>query len=209
MASKTIPLFPLHVVVFPRTSLPLHIFEERYKEMVGNAIRENSEFGVVLAKGGGIVNTGCTVAVEKILQMYPDGRMDLVTRGRSRFEVVTLSEEKACLEAEVVYFDDDDIEPTPEEVRNEAVGHYKELQSLSGPDQRGEPDLDDRQVSFQLAQLLPDLDFLGALLRLRSETGRLKALNHYLSQYIPRQRAIGRMKALAPRNGCGARPAGL
>ena len=82
-----IPLFPLQVVVFPRTRLPLHIFEERYKVMVGEAIREDSEFGIVLAKDEGIVNAGCTVAVEKVLQMYPDGRMDILTRGRRRFEI--------------------------------------------------------------------------------------------------------------------------
>ena len=50
MSRRLIPLFPLQLVVFPRTRLPLHIFEERYKEMVGNAIRDNSEFGIVLAK---------------------------------------------------------------------------------------------------------------------------------------------------------------
>ena len=47
MPAPLIPLFPLQVVVFPRTRLPLHVFEERYKEMIGNAIRDHSEFGVV------------------------------------------------------------------------------------------------------------------------------------------------------------------
>ncbi len=74
MPSRLIPLFPLQVVVFPRTRLPLHIFEERYKEMVGDAIRDQSEFGVVLAKEDGIVNAGCTVTVEKVMEMYSDGR---------------------------------------------------------------------------------------------------------------------------------------
>src|SRR5947209_4664216 len=92
MASRLIPLFPLQLVVFPRTPLPLHIFEERYKEMVGNAIRDNSEFGVVLARDEGIVNAGCTVSVEKLLQMHPDGRMDILTRGRRRFEISSLNE---------------------------------------------------------------------------------------------------------------------
>jgi len=59
------------VVVFPRTRLPLHIFEERYKEMVGDAIRDHSEFGVVLAREDGIVGAGCTVVVEKVLETYP------------------------------------------------------------------------------------------------------------------------------------------
>ena len=50
MASTLLPLFPLRVVVFPRTHLPLHIFEDRYREMVGQAIQNKSEFGVVLSK---------------------------------------------------------------------------------------------------------------------------------------------------------------
>ena len=69
--------------------------------------------------------------------------------------------------------------------------------------ERGEPDLQDPQLSFQLAQALPDLDFLHALLARRSETGRLKELNHYLAGYIPRQRRIERVKHLAPTNGFG------
>src|SRR5437764_4107315 len=120
MASGLIPLFPLQVVVFPRTPLPLHIFEERYKEMIGNAIRDNSEFGVVLAREEGIVNAGCTVVVEKLLQMHPDGRMDILTRGRRRFEISSLNEEKEYLQAEVEFFDDEDFEPATTEVRDEA-----------------------------------------------------------------------------------------
>jgi len=209
MPSKTIPLFPLRVVVFPRTTLPLHVYEERYKEMAGNALRDNSEFGVVLAREEGIVNAGCTVAVEKVLQMYPDGRMDLLTRGRRRFEILTLDEQRAWLEAEVAYFDDEDADSPPEELRLEAVEHYKALRAFAVPSGRAEPDLADRQLSFQLAQFLPDLDFLNGLLRLRSEAGRLKELNQYLAAYIPRQRVIERMRELAPTNGAGAKPAGL
>ncbi|HEY1493608.1 MAG TPA: LON peptidase substrate-binding domain-containing protein, partial [Candidatus Solibacter sp.] len=108
MSTRLIPLFPLQLVVFPRTQLPLHIFEERYKEMVGNAIRDSTEFGVVLAKEEGIVNAGCTVLVDKVLEMYPDGRMDIMTRGQQRFEIVRLIEEKDYLQAEVTYFDDED-----------------------------------------------------------------------------------------------------
>jgi ATP-dependent Lon protease len=209
MPSRLLPLFPLQVVVFPRTPLPLHIFEERYKEMVGGAMKENSEFGVVLAKDGGIVNAGCTVTVEKLLQMYPDGRMDIITRGQRRFEILSLNEEKDYLQAEVNYFDDEDsIEPSPE-LRGEALSNYETLMGLPGADPRPEPDLKDRQLSFQLAHHLPDLDFLAGLLRHRSENERLKQLNLYLASYIPRQRTVERMKELAPTNGHGGKPAGL
>jgi Lon protease-like protein len=209
MPSRLIPLFPLQVVVFPRTQLPLHIFEERYKEMVGKAIQDNSEFGIVLAKDDGIVNAGCTVMVEKVVERYPDGRMDIVTRGQRRFEILALNEEKDYLQGEVTFFDDEDFEATPGELRDQALSHYRDLSGLSASRDRGQPDLADPQLSFQLAQALPDLDFLNALLRHRSETIRLKQLNRFLAEYIPRQRTIERMQQLSPTNGFGGKPAGL
>ncbi|MGA2577290.1 MAG: LON peptidase substrate-binding domain-containing protein [Bryobacteraceae bacterium] len=211
MSTRLLPLFPLHVVVFPRTHLPLHIFEDRYKEMVGNALRENSEFGIVLAKEDGIVNAGCTVIVEKVLKSYPDGKMDILASGRRRFEVVMLDEEKDYLRGEVQFFDDDDANtPAPLEAQHAALTQYKSLlesRVLQPP--TPEPDLDDPQLSFQLAQGLPDLDFLSTLLRTRSEAQRLRELSEFLSHYIPRQRHIAHVRHVAPQNGFGGKPSGV
>jgi len=209
MSSRLIPLFPLQVVVFPRTHLPLHIFEDRYKQMVGAAIEDGTEFGIVLAKDDGIVNAGCTVLVEKVVEKYPDGRMDILTRGQRRFEIVGLNEEKDYLQGEVNFFDDDDFSAAPPELREQALTHYRALNALSSSRDHTEPNLSDPQLSFQLAQAVPDLDFLNALFRHRSEAGRLKQLNHFLAEYVPRQRTIERMRQLAPTNGCGGKPAGL
>jgi Lon protease-like protein len=209
MASRLIPLFPLRVVVFPRTPLPLHIFEERYKQMTGDAIRDHSDIGIVLAKEEGIVNAGCTVRIEKLLHTYPDGRMDLLTRGQDRFEILDLNQEKSYLQATVQFFDDDDIAATPADLRDRALANYNALRELTSADDQGMANLNDPQLSFQLAQILPDLDFLHALQRDRSETGRLKQLNQYLEQYIPRQRTIERVKAVAPTNGFGGKHAEL
>ncbi|MBV9505276.1 MAG: LON peptidase substrate-binding domain-containing protein [Acidobacteriia bacterium] len=205
MSSGLLPLFPLQVVVFPGTPLPLHIFEERYKEMVGTAIRENSEFGIVLAREDGIVNAGCTVVVEKLTEIHPDGRMDILTRGRRRFEVLSLNEEKDYLQAEVRYFEDEDFHPAPPELREQALTHFQELRRLVAAREAADPDEKDPNLSFQLAQAIPDLNFLNTLLRQRSEIGRLRELNQYLEQYIPKQRAVERLRALAPTNGHGGR----
>jgi len=211
MSTRLLPLFPLHVVVFPRTHLPLHIFEERYKEMIGEALQENSEFGIVLAKDDGIVNAGCTVIVEKVLKSYPDGKMDILTCGRRRFEVVMLNEERDYLRGEVEFFDDDDDnEPAPLEAQHAALIEYKKLLEsgiLHPP--TPEPNLDDPQLSFQLAQGLPDLDFLNALLRTRSEARRLRELSEFLSQFVPRQLHITRVRHVAPQNGFGGKTAGI
>ena len=207
MPSRLIPLFPLQLVVFPRTNLPLHIFEERYKEMTGKAMRENSEFGIVLAKEEGIVNAGCTVMVEKLMHTYPDGRMDIMTRGRNRFEIAELNDEQSYLQAEVEFFDDEDSTPAPPEIRHRALENFKGAsRDVACGREIDDVNLDDLQLSFQLAQTLPDLDFLNALLRHRSETVRLKQLNQYLEQYIPRlnpPEPSSAMKAIAPTNGFG------
>jgi len=203
MQAKLLPLFPLHVVVFPRTQLPLHIFEERYKEMIGEAIRDKSEFGIVLAKEDGMLNAGCTAVVDTILKSHPDGRMDIVTRGIRRFEIVMLNQEKPYLRGEVAYFDDDEAGPGDSEVRTEALRLYESWMELE--ERTRDVELGDAQLSFQLAQGIEDLDFLHFLLRTRSEPLRLKKLTEFLSDYVPRQRQTATMRRLAPLNGHGAR----
>jgi Lon protease-like protein len=204
-----LPLFPLRVVVFPRTPLPLHIFEDRYKEMVGEAISGQTEFGIVLAKEDGIVNAGCTVVVEKVLKRYADGRLDILTRGIRRFEVVGLNEEKSYLRGEVEYFDDEEQEPPPAELQQKALTHYRGLLETGELRSSTDPVLTDPQLSFQLAQALQDVDFLSLLLRNRSEVDRLKQLAEYLSRELPKLREASRMKKLAPLNGHGTKPPGL
>lgn len=209
MSAGLIPLFPLQAVVFPRTPLPLHIFEERYKKMVGDAIRNQTEFGVVLAKDEGIVNAGCTVVVDQVLKNYPDGRLDIVTKGRRRFEILFLNEELEYLRGEVEFFDDDEGEPIPEDLQSRVLTQYKSLIEIGEVHPPGEPDLSDEQLSFQLAQAIPEPDFLNVLLRTRSEAARLRELGEFLSQFIPRQRQIHKIKKLAPRNGFGGKLAGM
>src|SRR5579864_359158 len=121
MQSHLLPLFPLQVVLLPGAELPLHIFEDRYKEMIAEAIRDRTEFGVVLASDKGIVNTGCTATVDKVLREYPDGRMDIVTRGRRRFEIVMLNDERSFLRGTVDFFDDEESEPPSADLRNRAI----------------------------------------------------------------------------------------
>ena len=174
-------------------------------DRVGEAIRDKSEFGVVLAKEEGIVNAGCTVVVDNILKSHPDGRMDIMTRGIRRFEIVMLNQEKPYLRGEVAYFDDDEPEPPPTDVRTEALRLYKSWRELEEAKPANEAVLSDAQLSFQLAQGIQDVDFLHFLLRTRSEATRLKKVTEFLSEYVPRQRLTAVMKKLAPLNGHGAR----
>ena len=124
-------MFPLQVVLLPDAELPLHIFEDRYKEMIAEVLRDKIEFGVVLANEKGIVNTGCTAVIERVLREYPDGRLDILTVGRRRFEIERINDERAFLRGEVEYFDDEDETVPEDDFRARAIAGYNELRALT------------------------------------------------------------------------------
>jgi len=208
-----LPLFPLQVVLLPDAELPLHIFEDRYKEMIAEVLRDKIEFGVVLANERGIVNTGCTATVERVLREYPDGRLDILTLGRRRFEIERVNEERAFLRGEVDYFDDDvdnDDETLPEdESRARAIAGYNELRSLTAESPLPSSETFDPQLSFRLARPIQDLGIRQALLTARSEAERLRQLADFLPAFLIRQRRIERVKQVAPRNGHGGKAPGI
>ena len=86
-------LFPLGIVAFPNKSIPLHIFEDRYKRMINDCIDNGNEFGIIYQNIKGIAEFGCTVSVTKLLKRYPDGRMDILSKGNRIFK---LDSKKNC-----------------------------------------------------------------------------------------------------------------
>lgn len=200
MQGDLLPLFPLGVVLLPHNRLPLHIFEPRYREMIGEAIRDGSEFGVVLATEKGVVNLGCSARVEKVTKQHADGRFDIVSVGMRRFEIVLLNEEKDYLRAAVHFFDDDDPGPAPIAAREQALAAFQALKGIEGLDIET-PDPDTPQLSFHLAQAVPEIQFRHLLLGMRSETLRVRHLAEFLPFYAARQQRIAHVKAIAPTNG--------
>ncbi|PYT15632.1 MAG: ATP-dependent protease La domain-containing protein [Acidobacteria bacterium] len=209
MQPGMLPLFPLQVVLLPGSQLPLHIFEDRYKEMIGEVIRDQQEFGVVLANEKGIVNTGCTAIVDKVLRQYPDGRMDILAYGRRRFEIVLLNDERSYLRGSVEFFDDEEFEPVPPDIQKRAIDGYNQLQALSSSEPLESSETEGQQLSFRLAQPVPDLTFRQVLLATRSEAERLRQLADFFPTYLIRQRRIQHVKEVAPRNGYGRGIAGI
>lgn len=207
--SRLLPLFPLQLVAFPGNAIPLHIFEERYKKMVGEAEARGLEFGIVLAKEGGIVNGGCTVVVEAVLRRYPDGRFDVVTRGQRRFEIVSLDQEKEYLRGEVRYFEDEDEPPVRPELRQRATEAFERIRQALPESTDAELDPSRPMLSFQLAQTVQDLDFQNMLQRSRSEAERLRMFAEFAEGYISRRLYSEKMKQAAPLNGSGHTPAGI
>ena len=107
-----LPLFPLNLVLFPGMALPLHIFEERYKAMIGDCLRRDAPFGVALIRSGPEVGapaephrTGTTARVLRS-QLLEEGRMNIMTKGERRFEIVQVTQQIPHLEARVRYLDE-------------------------------------------------------------------------------------------------------
>jgi Lon protease-like protein len=132
-----------------------------------------------------------------------------MTVGQRRFEILYLNEEKAYLQGQVEFFDDEMNELVPEPVREKALEGYRELAAAGEPRAFADPALDDAQLSFQLAQAIPDLDFQNRLLHTRSERERLELIIRYIEEHIPRVRHANRMRQLAPRNGFGHKTVGV
>ena len=204
--NRLLPLFPLQLVAFPGSAIPLHIFEERYKEMVGEAEARSSEFGIVLAKEEGIANAGCTVVVEQVLRRYPDGRFDLIARGQRRFEIVSLDQEKDYLRGEVEYFFDEDASPADAGLRQLAIEQLAKIHRALEESGDRVPDPENPFLSFELAQGVEDLDFQNIVQRSRSESERLRMFADFADKYIERRKYAAKMKRSAPQNGFGHMP---
>jgi len=190
------------MVLFPRIHVPLHIFEDRYKLMIGEAIRDNSEFGIVMAADRGVVNAGCTALVSRVMKRYDDGKLDIMTVGRRRFEVTSINQELEYLRAEVLFFDDlEEAEPPVKKHLEQAIRGYYACRTLDPANPLAEPNLNDPQLSFQLAQAVPDLEIRQTLLGLRAEGERLRQLAKFFPPYLAKIRELTHFKEIVPRNG--------
>ena len=121
--SETIPLFPLGTVLYPGLLLPLHIFEDRYRQLVGDLLEgpEPRRFGVIAIRKGretgidgvsALYEVGCAAVLRRV-ERYEDGRYDIITAGAERFRLLALDESRPYLQAEVEWL--------PEETGDEAA----------------------------------------------------------------------------------------
>lgn len=197
-----IPLFPLDLVLFPGTPIQLHIFEERYKEMVGECIRGQCEFGIVRARRDGLAIVGCTAAILTVLQRYPDGRMDILCRGQRRFEIESLHDDRSFFQAEVDFLLDEEPVSTRQD-REQCAALHMEMIELSGGDLREFPQLDlDKPVAYLLASTIPaDPEFKQELLHIHSDGKRTARLIEFYGTILPKLRRGSMVGKAAAQNG--------
>ena len=87
---QIIPIFPLTLVVFPNSKYPLHIFEERYKNLINKCLANKSGFGIVSKIGDTISEVGVYVDISDVTKIYESGELDIVIIGRWRFKRMNL-----------------------------------------------------------------------------------------------------------------------
>lgn len=185
---RQLGLFLLPLVLLPGETVPLHVFEERYRRLV-EGVLDGGEFGVVLVEDDAIVGAGCSARVVDVVARHGDGSLDVLVRGVRRFAIRELVEpddpERECLRARVAFFDDDDGEAPPA-LQQEVGREFRDLLRLLDV---AEPHLPPGEgpLSFRLATALD----LGPgtrqrLLEARRETERLEFLRKVFAWLRPR-----------------------
>lgn len=200
MRVDEIGLFPLGVVLLPTERIPLHIFEPRYRELIGECIEEEREFGLVLTDDDGLREIGTRAAVIDVLERFDDGRMNIVVEGRERFRLLGLTEGRSFETGEVEPVVDERVDPDEKSVAH-AIELLRRLGRLAGADVET-IEVGSESPSFELAarvEFEPKLK--QQLLELRSEPARLVRLSDLLeraTRSLELQRERGE---IASRNG--------
>ena len=204
MKPTRIPLFPLDLVLFPGMSLPLHIFEPRYKQMIRMCLDEKLEFGMILANEKGITTVGCTAEIVEKLKDYPDGRMDILAEGREVFALLELLSEKPYHEGRVEYLTEDF---TPPDVEKEALLIRLFDQCHAAMFGRSWPGLQRSSaipLAYQMAARLPlPVEEKQALLEMRSKSDRRDFLLRRMKELLPQLAHRQQVRRSAGGNGHG------
>jgi ATP-dependent Lon protease len=206
MATQHIPLFPLNVVLLPGMTLPLHIFEPRYKRMMKAVINDEVPFGVVLARENGIATVGCTALVRRVARTYPDGRMDVITLGESAYRIRAVHKDKEYLEATVDLMAED-FHPGSSADAAELLTLFTDCHLLLHGSPPGDIDIDDQSdglLAYRIASELPlELETLQELLEIRAEAERRVKLISRLNQLLPQLVQIQQMRSKSAANSHG------
>jgi Lon protease-like protein len=204
--TNKIPLFPLGVVLLPEILLPLHIFEERYKTMIGECLDQDQEFGVIYFNGREMKSKGCTARVVRVIKLYPDGRMDILIKGERRFKIEDLHEDKPYLEGSVGFFDDVEELPTQNTEALSAEG-YDLMMQFEGIDgkqfaiEHGDP-MGLKETSYLIASsegFTPEEK--QEFLEMTSTRDRLEKGVRSLRKILERSRLTGDIKKIVGGNG--------
>ena len=197
---RDFPLFPLGIVALPHELVPLRIFEERYRTMIGECLERGAEFGIVWAGEECVRPVGCAMEITDVLERMDDGRMNILTRGTRPFRVVEERDDLAY-PAGTVEFLADKTEAADAKTQSAAHEAYGALVEHATDRQ---PDAEDLQTmtAYQMAATVDfGLEAKQGLLDLRSENARLRLVTRLFRAAMKRLDFIERARERARSNG--------
>jgi Lon protease-like protein len=213
METRTLPQFPLPLVLFPGASQALHIFEPRYRQLVADCRADDGQFGITpVTDGSGsapaIGSVGCTAIIQSVVPL-PDGRSNIVVAGDTRYAIVDyVDADRLYLVAEIVPIKDEEEGDDPElltlaaELHRQFEGYREVARQLPDRPDLPEPPNEPDALSFAIASALPlDIRSKVQLLELRSTIDRLRILREVLGQATELTTAQVRLQKRARRNG--------
>jgi Lon protease-like protein len=193
-------LFPLGIVLLPTEQLPLHIFEERYKELVGECLEEGGDFGLVYADDDGLRDVGTRARVVEVLTRFEDGRLNILVEGGERFRLTELTDGRSFSTGLVAAIDDVE-EPAEDAAVDEALRLFGALRELTQSEVEV-PERDDSQLSFALAAKVElPADKKLALLAETSERVRMEQVQELLADALLTAQRVRRAAERAATNG--------
>lgn len=198
-----IPLFPLNVVLMPGAPMPLHIFEDRYKQMVDECLEDESEFGMVLADDSGTREVGCTARIVELVERYDDGRMLILVEGSRRFKLNNVLTGKPYYVGEVEYLEDEEPGEEITELAEECVALLERVVEAAT---EGSVDIEIespyRNLAFAIAGRIEfDLETRQQILEFPTEKERLEKVKELLSQAAERLERERQAREKAQTNG--------
>ena len=193
-------LFPLGIVLLPGEQLPLHIFEERYKELIGECLDGDGEFGLVYADDDGIRDVGTRARVAEVLTQFEDGRLNILVEGGERFTLDELTDGRSFHTGYVSPLADDD-DPADADAIDEAMRLFSRLREVTGSEV-GVPESETPQLSFALAGKVElPAEAKIELLREVSERRRIEQVQVLLENAVLTAQRIRRAAERAATNG--------
>jgi Lon protease-like protein len=196
-----IGLFPLALVLAPTERVPLHIFEPRYKELIGECIAGADPFGLLLEDDAGRRDIGTLADVREVVHLFDDGRMNILVEGRDRFRVTEWTDGRSFPTAEVEPLEDEDDTLPEATAAEEALVLFRQLADVADAEIE-EPDGASGSLAFEIAA---HIDFGSQpkqeLLELRSERARLQRLTELLEQALAAMTREREIRERAATNG--------
>jgi Lon protease-like protein len=194
------PLFPLGIVAVPTESVPLHIFEDRYKRMIEECLQHEREFGIVWLSEQELKPIGCACAIERVLERDEDGSMDILVRGTRPFRLIERQDELPY-PAGIVEPLDDAEEDADADAAQTARELYAELVEQATDKQLSEQELAELDAYAMAGTVEFGADAKQELLELRSENARMRLLAVLFRAAIKRLELVDRAQARARSNG--------